>query len=201
MATLAALYPPDHPYHWLTIGSADDLRATTLDEVRAFFSAHYHPANASLAIAGAIEPERAFTLAEQYFGELRPGPNVESPMPTAAALTGDRRLLLEDRVELPRLYLAWHSPAMFAPGDAELDLVADLLDKRQDIAAVPASRLRDAPGDRSGGVPAVARGVQLLPDRRDRIARPLARRGGAGDRRRGRVVRRRGPDLRLSWIA
>ena len=127
MATLAALYSPDHPYHWLTIGSVDDLRATTLDEVRAFFSAHYHPANASLAIAGAIEPERAFTLAEQYFGELRPGPKVESPMPTAGALTGDRRLLLEDRVELPRIYLAWHSPAMFAPGDAELDLVADLL--------------------------------------------------------------------------
>jgi zinc protease len=127
MATLAALYPPDHPYHWLTIGSADDLRATTLDEVRAFFAAHYHPGNASLAIAGAIEPERAFTLAEQYFGELRPGPTVKSPMPVAPALTGGRRLLLEDRVELPRVYLSWHSPAMFAPGDAELDLVADLL--------------------------------------------------------------------------
>ena len=38
MATVAALYPSEHPYHWLTIGSADDLRATTLDEVRAFFA-------------------------------------------------------------------------------------------------------------------------------------------------------------------
>jgi zinc protease len=36
------------------------------------------------------------------------------------------RLVLEDRVELPRVYMAWHSPALFASGDAELDLVADL---------------------------------------------------------------------------
>src|ERR671922_103545 len=60
MALHSALYPPDHPYHWPTIGSADDLRATTLDEMRAFFARHYHPANASLAIAGAIPTERAF---------------------------------------------------------------------------------------------------------------------------------------------
>jgi zinc protease len=38
-----------------------------------------------------------------------------------------RSLVLEDRVELPRLYLSWHSPAMFAPDDAELDLAADVL--------------------------------------------------------------------------
>jgi zinc protease len=126
MATVAALYPDDHPYHWLTIGSADDLRATTLDEVRAFFATHYHPGNASLAIAGAIRPEEAFRLAELYFGEIVPGP-------PPAFLNGhamhpvERRLQLEDRVELPRLYLAWHSPAMFAPDDAELDLVTDLL--------------------------------------------------------------------------
>ena len=35
--------------------------------------------------------------------------------------------MLEDRVELPRVYMAWHSPAMFADGDAEMDLLADLL--------------------------------------------------------------------------
>ena len=37
MAIVAALYPPDHPYHWLTIGASEDLRAARLDEVRAFF--------------------------------------------------------------------------------------------------------------------------------------------------------------------
>jgi len=126
MAMLAALYPPDHPYHWLTIGSADDLRATTLDEVKAFFAAHYHPGNASLAIAGAIEPARAFALAEHYFGEIPAGPARQPVTPPLFAPVASR-LALEDRVELPRLYLAWHGPRMFAPGDAEVDLVADLL--------------------------------------------------------------------------
>jgi zinc protease len=120
MATVAALYPSEHPYHWLTIGSADDLRATTLDEVRAFFATHYHPANASLAIAGAVSPNEAFDLADRYFGEIATGPALSH-------VNGYAALPTEQRVELPRLYLAWHSPAMFGPGDAELDLVADLL--------------------------------------------------------------------------
>ena len=126
MATLAGLYPPDHPYHWPTIGSADDLRAASLDEVRAFFAAHYHPGNASLAIAGAIDPARAFALAEDCFGEIPAGPAPE-PVRPAPFEPSDGRFSLEDRVELPRLYLAWHSPRMFSPGDAELDLAADLL--------------------------------------------------------------------------
>jgi zinc protease len=44
-----------------------------------------------------------------------------------AVLDVSPRLVLEDRIELPRLYLAWHSPALFAPGDAEMDLASDIL--------------------------------------------------------------------------
>ncbi len=126
MATVDALYPPDHPYHWTTIGAAEDLRAATLDEVQAFFRTYYHPSNASLTIAGDISTAQAVDLAGQYFGDLAPGP-VPARGPRPASLAGEQRLLLEDRIELPRLYISWHSPAMFAPGDAELDLVADLL--------------------------------------------------------------------------
>jgi zinc protease len=126
MVTVAALYPTDHPYHWLTIGSPDDLRASTLDEVRAFFERYYHPANASLAVAGDVDSGEALRLIESYFGEIPPGPAAETLRPDAR-LPGPLRHVLEDRVELPRLYLAWHSPAMFNPGDAELDLTADLL--------------------------------------------------------------------------
>jgi zinc protease len=126
MATVAALFPPDHPYSWLTIGSADDLRASTLDEARTFFETFYHPGNASLAIAGDIHAEEALDLVNAYFGDVPAGPDV-GPVRRAGELAGPVRLLHEDRVELPRLYLAWHSPAMFAPGDAELDLIADVL--------------------------------------------------------------------------
>src|SRR5690348_13420058 len=126
IALSAALFPPEHPYHWLTIGAADDLRAMEFEDVRAFFRTYYHPANASLVLAGDIETERAFQLAEDYFGEL-PAGEKPGPVEAEASLSGEVRLLLEDRVELPRVYMAWHSPAMFAPGDAESDLLADLL--------------------------------------------------------------------------
>ena len=126
MAIVAELFPPDHPYHWMTIGSADDLRAMQFEDVRQFFRTYYHPANASLVLAGDIETERAFDLADLYFGELPAGPRAPA-IRASASLAQDRRILLEDRVELPRLYMAWHSPATFAPGDADMDLVADLL--------------------------------------------------------------------------
>ena len=126
MALSASMFPPEHPYHWLTIGSADDLRATTLDEVHAFFATYYHPANASLSLAGDIETDRAFELAEAFFGDLPPGP-VPAPVRADASLHARADLVFEDRVELPRIYVNWHSPAMFAAADAELDVVADVL--------------------------------------------------------------------------
>src|SRR6185503_16758874 len=65
MALTAALYPSDHPYHWLTIGESADLRAASLDDVQAFFRTYYHPANASLALVGDIAIEDGFALADR----------------------------------------------------------------------------------------------------------------------------------------
>jgi len=73
MAMLAALFPPDHPYHWTTIGEIADLEAVRLEEVHAFFQQYYHPANASLALAGDIDPEAALALARAYFEPLPAG--------------------------------------------------------------------------------------------------------------------------------
>jgi zinc protease len=126
MAVTASLFPPSHPYHWMTIGAADDIRAMQLEDVQAFFRTYYHPGNASLVLAGDIETERGFDLAEHYFGELSAGAP-PARVTAGGTLSHERRILLEDRVELPRAYIAWHSPAMFAEGDAEMDLLADLL--------------------------------------------------------------------------
>jgi zinc protease len=126
MAMLAALFPPSHPYHWTTIGEVADLEATRLDEVHAFFGRYYHPANASLAVAGDFDPDDAMALVDRYFGEIPPGERV-APVRVAASLSDEVRIFFEDRVELPRLYLAWLTPAMFAEGDADLDLANDLL--------------------------------------------------------------------------
>jgi zinc protease len=128
MAIVSSLFPPEHPYHWLTIGSAEDIKAAKLDDVRAFFQTYYRPRNASLALAGDITTSEALRMAGDYFGDIEAG---DPPPPVRFKAPGppasEQRLLLEDRVELPRLYLAWHSPALFAKDDAELDLVADVL--------------------------------------------------------------------------
>ena len=125
MAMLGALYPPDHPYHWTTIGEPGDLAAATLDEVSAFFAEFYHPGNASLTMAGAVKGDEAIRLAERYFGDIEAGP--AATRPPAAVTPRPARLVYEDRVELPRVYMAWHTPAMFAPGDAAFDLAADVI--------------------------------------------------------------------------
>ena len=126
MALLAALFPDDHPYHWTTIGEIADLKAVQLDEVHAFFRRYYHPANASLAIAGDVDPDATLALVDQYFGDIDPGEPIDRVI-ASASLARDVRIQFEDRVELPRLYLAWLTPAMFADGDADLDLATDLL--------------------------------------------------------------------------
>ncbi len=131
MALMAALFPPEHPYHWTTIGETADLRAATLDDARAFFERHYHPANASLAVAGDMNPEETLALVHRYFASIEAGEASPTLTPPTARESFDdelgRRLLLEDRVELPRLYLAWRTPALFAEDDAGLDMLAEVL--------------------------------------------------------------------------
>ena len=71
-------------------------------------------------------PTDALTRVQAHFEEIASGPK-PMPLQTNVELASERRLLLEDRVELPRLYLAWLSPAMFTDGDAEMDLLSDLI--------------------------------------------------------------------------
>ena len=121
------LYPKNHPYSWPTIGSMEDLSAATREDVAEFFKTYYAPNNASLVIAGDIDVEQTQKLVEKWFGEIPRGPAVPPIAPPAAALTEVKKQTLTDRVQLPRLYLAWHTPAVYAPGDAAMDLAANLL--------------------------------------------------------------------------
>ncbi|MEO7191306.1 MAG: pitrilysin family protein [Vicinamibacterales bacterium] len=125
-ALMAAMFPPAHPYHWPTIGEPADLEAATLDDVTAFFRRYYHPGNASLAVVGDVATDAVLREVEHLFGAIPAGPHVARVQPPGAD-GSSARLVLEDRVELPRLYLGWRTPGLFAPGDAELDLVGDLV--------------------------------------------------------------------------
>ena len=125
-AIARALYPAGHPYSWPTIGEVDDLNAATVDDARAFFARFYHPGNASLVVAGDISAAETFDRVAELFGEIPAGPAID-PVIAADVPAREERLVLEDRVDLTRLYLTWPTPPLFATGDAELDLAADLL--------------------------------------------------------------------------
>ncbi|HEX5967539.1 MAG TPA: pitrilysin family protein [Intrasporangium sp.] len=68
----ATVFPEDHPYHHPTIGSMEDLDAATLEDVHAFYRAHYGPNNTVLTLVGDISAEQGFAAAEQHFGALQP---------------------------------------------------------------------------------------------------------------------------------
>lgn len=127
LALPSLVFPPDHPYHWPVIGSMEDLSAASYEDVVDFFRCYYTPRNASLVLAGDIDVARARELVAKWFGEVPPGKRVEPIERIPAHLAGERIYCMEDRVQLPRLYLVWLSPPHFAPGDAELDLAGDVL--------------------------------------------------------------------------
>ena len=126
-ALLTALYPEGHPYSWPTIGSMADIAAATLEDVARFFRRWYGPNNATLAIGGAFSSAAALRLVERYFGNLPSAPPVERPRPEPAQLLETRRVVLEDRVQLPQLTLCWPTVPAGHPDEIALDLLGDYL--------------------------------------------------------------------------
>jgi zinc protease len=124
----AALYPPTHPYSWSVIGSMADLSAATLEDVKDFFRTYYAPNNAAMVISGSFDRDSAKAWVERYFGDIPRGPAMPArPSPAPVTLPADTFMVLEDRVQLPRLYQSWHSVPTFAPDDAALDVLAYVL--------------------------------------------------------------------------
>ena len=121
------MYPKEHPYHWPVIGYMEDLTAATHEDVQEFFKKYYAPGNASLVIAGDINPAEARKKVEYWFGDVKGGDKVEPLTVPPASLSGVIKETLTDKVQLPRIYLSWHSPALYQPGDAELDILSGVL--------------------------------------------------------------------------
>src|SRR5215472_9102902 len=121
------LYPKGHPYYGEIIGSHEDIQSAKLGDVRNFFKLYYAPNNASLAIVGDFQPEHARELVEKYFGPLKRGENVPRIAAKTPPITSERRAVIQDNVQLPRVYESWLTSPIFKPGDAEADLTATVL--------------------------------------------------------------------------
>jgi zinc protease len=126
-AVFHELFPKDHPYYPMVIGSHADIQAAKLEDVRNFFKLYYAPNNASVAIVGDFDPAQARQLVEKYFGPLKSGPEVPRVKVATSPITNEKRKVVQDNVQLPRVYMAWLTSPIFKPGDAEADIAADTL--------------------------------------------------------------------------
>ena len=121
------LYPSGHPYSWPVIGSMADLSAATLQDTREFFRTYYAPNNAVIVVAGDVTSAAVGEFVRHYFGDIPRGPAITRPAPGSFTVTHDTLAVLEDRVQLPRVYYTWHTTKAYAPDDAALDVVAYIL--------------------------------------------------------------------------
>jgi zinc protease len=126
-AVFHELFPKEHPYYPMVIGSHADIQAAKLEDVRNFFKLYYAPNNASLAIVGDFDSAKTKQLVEKYFGPLKSGAAVPRAQVNTPSISTERRKVVQDNVQLPRVYLAWLTSPIFKPGDAEADITASTL--------------------------------------------------------------------------
>jgi zinc protease len=126
-AMFQAIFPSGHPYHGVVIGSHADIQAAKLEDVRSFFRQYYAPNNASLAIAGDFDKAATKKLIEKYFGSLKRGPAIPPAAVRTAPITSEKRQVVQDTVQLPRVYMAWITPTIYKEGDADGDITGSIL--------------------------------------------------------------------------
>jgi predicted Zn-dependent peptidase len=114
------LFPADHPYHHVTIGSMADLDAASIDDVSAFFRTYYAPNNAVISVVGDVDPDDIRRWTERYFGGIPANPDIPrlGDLSVPALLGGEVRETVYDKVPLPRVYVGFRAPKF---GDDRLD--------------------------------------------------------------------------------
>ena len=121
------LYPKGHPYYAWVIGSHEDIQAAKIEDVKDFFKRYYCPNNASLVIVGDIDKAKTKALVEKYYGTIPRGAPVPPITAMTPAITSERRAVVTDKVELPRVYMAWITSPIYKPGDADAAVSANIL--------------------------------------------------------------------------
>lgn len=124
---ISNLYPSNHPYNWPTIGFYNDIESYTVEDVRSFFQQYYSPANSTMVIAGNIDVDRTKSLIEKYFGEIKNNGIPREIVTESTKLKENKLIEFEDKVNLERIYLAWHSPKAFDEEDSAMDVLSDVL--------------------------------------------------------------------------
>ncbi len=117
-----------HPYRWPTIGKdISHIQEATLEEVRQFFHAHYHPGNAILSVSGNVIPEEVFRLAGKWFGELPGRKTPQRKLPAEPLQRKQKRLVVQREVPQHQLIMSFHTCSRLHPDFHATDLLSDVL--------------------------------------------------------------------------
>lgn len=125
---LAAVMPPDHPYHHTPIGSTTDLDAASIEDVRSFFRTYYAPDNAVLAIAGDVDPDEAFEAAQRLFEPIQPSPGIPplGDLSLPSHIGHAVREEIPDRVPLVRVHFGYRTPPFGTPAFDALEVATQI---------------------------------------------------------------------------
>jgi predicted Zn-dependent peptidase len=115
-----------HPYRRPTIGSSQDIRNLTRQDVQQFFDTHYTPNNLTIAVVGDVNPEAVKRLAKLYFGRFKAKPAPPDVTLVEPAQTATREVSLQLQSQ-PWYLEGYHRPAVNHPDNAIYEAIASLL--------------------------------------------------------------------------
>ena len=124
-AHLAAAFS-HHPYRQPVVGTRDDLERIDRSTVQTYFDRFYGARNTVIAIVGDVDPDEVLEMAEEYFGELRPGEVPEPITYGEPAQSGEKRVEVLFEAQ-PRVRIGWHIPAASHPDGPALDMLSAIL--------------------------------------------------------------------------
>nr|WP_136250809.1 pitrilysin family protein [Ningiella ruwaisensis] len=121
------MFPDEHPYSHLPIGSMDDLNAASLEDVESWFKQYYGAANAILVLSGDINAQEARPLVEKYFGDIDAGPALTKWDAWVPKRSANSRETMQDKVPQTRIYRVWVAPEDTNPVSTDLFIAANVL--------------------------------------------------------------------------
>jgi zinc protease len=115
------------PYHWPVIGWAEDIERLTIEDVKAFYSTCYNPANAFVVVTGDFKKEALLDEMEKAFGKIPTGTPVQQYFIQDPPQPGERRVIVERPAQVGSLVLAWHVPNLRSQDSYTLEVIKAIL--------------------------------------------------------------------------
>ena len=117
-----------HPYMWPAIGKdISHIEKANSSRVKEFYHRHYNPSNAILCVAGNVHPDKVFSMAEKWFGDIAPGRRIIRNLPQEPAQTERREVTAHRKVPAAHLIMAFHTEKRESRAFYVLDLLTDIL--------------------------------------------------------------------------